>query len=123
VKRRGEIYPEQVGPTGEEESPEGSSLVAAPSALVQPISAHATGGGSPTPPACPPERRAAQPTTARTAPPLQQRALGHVRVVSHNGALPLAVAPLFLGRAQGHAGNVTALELGPPAAPARNHGP
>jgi hypothetical protein len=42
----------------------------------------------------------------------QQRALGRVGVVLHRGALPRAVTPLFLGRAQGHAGNGTALERG-----------
>jgi hypothetical protein len=42
----------------------------------------------------------------------QQRALAPVGVTLHQGALAGAVTRLFLGRAQGHPGNVTALERG-----------
>jgi hypothetical protein len=42
----------------------------------------------------------------------QQRALTPVGVTLHQGALASAVTRLFLGRAQGHPGNVTALQRG-----------
>jgi hypothetical protein len=85
---------------------------AAPSAIDQPIPAHATGGGSPKSASlsaratrCSADNcshRAASSSSARSA----TSGLSPIR------ALPRAVAPLFLGRAQSHTGNVTVVEPG-----------
>ena len=61
--------------------------------------------------------------TARTARSLlQQLALNRGRIIPRQRALALAVAALFLGRGEGHPGNVTASETRPPAAAGRQPG-